>query len=104
MNVVPETPDICHNVPSRGDTPRLPEGSATMNATTSTTTTSSKPVFEHWFVYGDDLGDHELWASYHSEKDMRRDCAHAIALNYEGTEVEEDERCISIIHNYFEII
>lgn len=32
MNVVPETPGICHDVPSRGDAPRLPEGSATMEA------------------------------------------------------------------------
>ena len=33
MNVVPETHAICHDVPSRGDTPRLPEGSATMIVT-----------------------------------------------------------------------
>lgn len=76
----------------------------TTTTTNTTSTDTSKPVFECWFLYSDGLGDHELWASYHSEEDMRRNCAHAIALNYEGTEIEEDERCISIIHNYFEII
>ena len=77
--------------------------------TTTTTTprssiTSIKPVFERWFLYSDGLGDHELWAMYDSEEDMRRDCANAIALNYEGAETEEKELYISVIYNYFEII
>lgn len=81
------------------------------NTTTNTTSTNtSKPVFECWFLYSDGLGDHELWAMYDSEEDMRRDCADAIALNYdialnyEGAETEENELYISVTHNYFEII
>ena len=76
----------------------------TTTTTSSTSTTSIKPVFERWFLYGDDLDDYELWAMYDSEEDMRRDCANAIALDYEGAETEEKELYISVIYNYFEII
>lgn len=75
-----------------------------MTTETTTTNTTTKPIFTSYFVYGCGMDDHELWGIYDTEEDMRRDCASSIALDYEGTEIEKREWCIRVMHNYYEII